>query len=81
MEVKNIKLRNIQYTSLTDREYEVLNYVMQGYTNKEIAEILMITHHTVKAHVASILKKTGARNRLHVSMIATEKGLINPHQD
>lgn len=67
--------------SLTDREYEVLNYLMQGHTNKEIAEILMITHHTVKAHIAAILKKTGARNRLHVAMIATEKGLISPHQD
>lgn len=79
--MKNIKLRDIQNKNLTDREYEVLNYVMQGYTNKEIAEILMVTHHTIKAHVASILKKTGARNRLQVSMIANEKGLINPHQD
>lgn len=73
--------RTNQNKPLTDREYEILNYVMQGLTNKEIAGILMITHHTVKAHIAAILKKTGARNRLQVSMLAREKGYFSPHQD
>ena len=40
--------------NFTERELEVLEYLMLGKTNKEISEILMITHHTVKAHVESI---------------------------
>ncbi len=79
MEVKNDKDK-IKNKNFTDRELEVLKYVMQGLTNKEIAEILTITHHTVKAHVASIIRKTGAKNRLDVAMIANAKGFTNPHQ-
>lgn len=65
---------------LTDREQEVLHYAMQGLTNREIAEILMITHHTVKAHIAAIIKKLGVRNRLEASMLAKDKDILNLHQ-
>lgn len=64
--------------NFTERELEVLEYLMLGKTNKEIAEILMITHHTVKAHVASIINKTGAKNRLGAAMIANANGFTNP---
>lgn len=60
---------------LTDREIEVLQYVMQGKTNKEIAQLLMITHHTVKAHVASIIRKVGVKNRLDAALMAVTKGI------
>ena len=60
---------------LTKREDEVVKYVAQGMTNKEIAEILMVTHHTVKAHIASIIRKLGARNRVDVAIFAQKEGL------
>ena len=63
--------------NITNRELEVLKYVTQGLTNREIAEILQITHHTVKAHVASLIKKMGVRNRLGISMEAKDLGLID----
>ena len=66
---------------LTDRELEVLKYIMQGLTNKEIAEILIVTHHTVKAHVAAIIRKFEAKNRLDVAMIAQKSEFLNLHQD
>lgn len=66
---------------LTERELEVLNYLMQGFTNREIADKLTVTHHTVKAHVASIIRKLDAKNRLDVAMIAQTHGIINLHQD
>ncbi len=65
---------------LTDREIEVLQYVMQGKTNKQIAQLLMITHHTVKAHVASIIRKVGVKNRLDAALIAATKGITNLRQ-
>ena len=60
---------------LTERENEVVKYVAQGMTNKEIAEILMVTHHTVKAHIASIIRKLGARKRVDVAIFAQKEGL------
>ncbi len=57
---------------LTERELEVLQYMKMGLTNKEIASKLMITHHTVKAHIAAILRKLGAKNRLEASMTARD---------
>ncbi|MBQ8668190.1 response regulator transcription factor [bacterium] len=66
---------------LTERELDVLRYLMEGLTNKEIADKLTVTHHTVKAHVASIIRKLGARNRLDVAMIAQKARLLNLPQD
>lgn len=65
---------------LTERELEVLAYVTEGYTNSEIAKNLTITHHTVKAHIASILKKMGVKNRLGAALLATERGIVSRHQ-
>lgn len=67
--------------NLTDRELEVLQYIVTGKTNREIAQILTITHHTVKAHTASILRKLGVKNRLDAALLAVTKGIITLHQD
>lgn len=69
----------IENNRLTERELEVLQYVIRGLTNREIADILMITHHTVKAHVASIIKKMGVRNRVEITVAAIERGLVSNH--
>jgi two-component system response regulator DevR len=49
---------------LTHRESELIALVAQGLTNKEIASRLNLSEHTVKNHVHSILRKTGARTRV-----------------
>ena len=56
---------------LTAREEEVLVPVAQGRTNNEIASELYITPSTVKAHLASLMRKLGARNRVEVAMWAS----------
>ena len=53
---------------LTKRELEVLELIIQGYTNKEISKILTITGHTTKAHVASIFEKLGVKNRVQATV-------------
>lgn len=55
--------------SLTDREKDVVQSVLTGATNKEIARQLDITERTVKAHLSSIFAKLGARDRIHLMML------------
>jgi DNA-binding NarL/FixJ family response regulator len=56
--------------ALTDREEEVLAAVARGRTNTEIAEELYISLSTVKTHIASLMAKLGARNRVEVAIWA-----------
>ena len=48
---------------LTDREVEIVKYISEGWTNKEIAKHLDISEHTVKEHVRHLLKKTKSTTR------------------
>ena len=61
---------------LTEREEEVLLTVARGRTNAEIAEELYISLSTVKTHLASLMNKLGARNRVEIAMWAYETGRI-----
>ena len=57
---------------LTDREEQVLLSVARGRTNREITEELYITLSTVKTHIASLMAKLGARNRVEIAIWAYE---------
>ncbi len=60
--------------ALTAREREVLKLVAQGMSNIEIAGALVLSRATVKTHVANILEKLGARDRVHAAAIAHRSG-------
>ena len=62
---------------LTVREEEVLVTVARGRTNAEIADELYISLSTVKTHLASLMNKLGARNRVEIAMWAYETGRID----
>lgn len=61
-------------TGLTVREQEVLDLIATGATDKEIAERLSLSLHTVKSHVRSILSKTHAMNRRQAASMAARTG-------
>jgi DNA-binding NarL/FixJ family response regulator len=63
---------------LTTREDEVLRLLARGMTNVEIAAELHVAPGTVKTHVATILAKLGARDRLQAVIIAYESGRVTP---
>jgi len=63
---------------VTAREEEVLLAVAQGLTNTEIADALHISLSTVKTHLASLMAKLGARNRVEIAMWAYETRRIIP---
>lgn len=60
---------------LTEREVEVLRLVAQGLTNSQIAEQLIISLHTVNAHMRSIFNKLGVNSRNAVTRFAIERNL------
>jgi DNA-binding CsgD family transcriptional regulator/small-conductance mechanosensitive channel len=60
---------------LSDREREVLVLIGQGATNREIGEKLIISEHTVKSHLRSILSKLNLRNRQQAAAYAERQGL------
>lgn len=62
---------------LTQREIEVLEQVVTGASNKEIADILHITENTVKIHLRNILEKLQVQNRIQAAVQAVRKGLID----
>jgi DNA-binding NarL/FixJ family response regulator len=62
---------------LTAREVEILELLSAGLSNLEIAERLFIEVTTVKYHVAGILSKTGARDRLQAVVWAFQNGIVD----
>ncbi|MBK8616196.1 MAG: response regulator transcription factor [Anaerolineales bacterium] len=61
---------------LSDREMEVLACVVRGMSNKEIANLLGISHQTVKNHVTAILRKFGVEDRTQAVVFALKRGWV-----
>jgi len=66
---------------LTFREIQVLNYIADGNSNKQIAKTLEISDQTIKNHVSSILRKLNANDRAQATAIAIRKGLIQAEKE
>ncbi len=61
---------------LSNRELQVLQLMTEGKSNKEIAQLLSITIHTVKAHVCNIIQKLSAKDRTEASVKAMKYGIL-----
>lgn len=61
---------------LTEREYEVLRHITMGKSNTEIAKELIISVHTAKAHVCSILQKMSVNDRVQAAVKAVREDLV-----
>ncbi len=63
---------------LSEREVQVLRLVAQGLSNKEIADRLVVSERTVRAHVSNILNKLHLANRTQAALYAIREGLSQP---
>jgi DNA-binding NarL/FixJ family response regulator len=61
---------------LSPRDYQILEGLADGLTDREIAERLMISPNTAKSYTKRLLQNMGARNRLQALVIALRQGLI-----
>lgn len=75
-EIASKLAESMSHPELTERELEVLKYMANGRSNKEIGQILYISENTVKGHVKAILTKLDAMGRAEAIAIATKRGLI-----
>lgn len=66
---------------LSEREMEVLECVVKGMSNKEIAGLLGISHQTVKNHVTAILRKFGVEDRTQAVVYALKHGWVPLNAD
>ena len=61
---------------ISGREREVMQLLCEGATNREIADRLIVSEHTVKVHLRNILNKLNLRNRQQVAAYAVQEGLV-----
>jgi DNA-binding NarL/FixJ family response regulator len=64
------------FVPLSPREMEILQYIVKGLSNKEIASELRISHQTVKNHMTSILKKLNVQDRTQAAVTALRHGWV-----
>jgi len=65
-------------STLTPREMEVLQFIVRGKSNKEIADLLKVTEGTIKYHINGILTKLGVSDRTQAATAALLRGIIHP---
>ncbi len=63
-------------TRLSEREHEVLQLLAEGLTNRQIAQRLVISEHTVKFHVSALLSKLDVASRTEAIRVGAQRGLI-----
>jgi DNA-binding NarL/FixJ family response regulator len=63
---------------LTPREVEIVKLIAESNTNRQIAELLVISEKTVERHRANVLEKLGMRDRVELTRYAIRRGLIEP---
>lgn len=70
------KKRDEGYEGLSQRELDVIKLMARGYNNRQIADILFISEHTVKVHIRNIFRKIGVTDRTNAVLWAIERGLV-----
>ncbi len=63
--------------SLTEREIEILKFIADGLSNKEIGEKLFISHRTVDTHRTNLMKKLDVNNIAGLIRYALKNGFVN----
>jgi DNA-binding NarL/FixJ family response regulator len=74
--ITEIDYQKIKALDITDREYEVLQGISDGLSNKEIADKLYLSESTIKSHVSNLLLKLNAKRRTQAIQIAKDFQII-----
>lgn len=61
---------------ITKRQFEVLEFVAKGYSNKQIANSMFLTEHTIKVHLKALFRALQVSNRTELTQKAADKGIL-----
>jgi two-component system response regulator NreC len=77
--VESVKRKDAadSYETLSEREKEIVSLIAKGYSNKEVAEQLVISVKTVETHKSNIMEKLGLKTRPDLVKYALKKGLLH----
>lgn len=78
--VKQTTFASCEGINITDREMEIVQLIAQGFSNKEIAEKLFLSTHTVTTHRKNIMAKLGVNNTAGVVMYAVRHNATTPNK-
>jgi DNA-binding CsgD family transcriptional regulator len=73
---KEIDLEKVEALEISKREYEVLQQIASGLSNKEIGEKLCLSESTIKTHVSNLLVKLNAKRRTQAIQIAKDINIL-----
>ena len=73
---QEIDHQKIKALEITDREYEVLERISEGLSNREIGEKLFVSESTIKTHVSNLLSKLSAKRRTQAVQIAKDLQIL-----
>ena len=73
---REINYKKIEELQISNREYEVLQKIAEGLSNKEVADTLFLSESTIKTHVSKILIKLNAKRRTQAVQIAKTLQII-----
>ena len=78
--MRMMKQNNVQdsYDLLTEREKEVLQLLAQGKSNKEAAQVLNLSPHTIDSHRTNLMQKLDLHNTAEIVLYAVRKAIIVP---
>jgi NarL family two-component system response regulator LiaR len=74
--MKNVSEPALPHQEMTGRELEILALMVEGLSNNEIAERLIVSQSTVKFHVSNILSKLGVTGRTEAVALAVKHHLV-----
>ena len=72
-------ISSIDKYNISERELEIIKLIAEGYINKEIADRLFISNHTVNTHRKNIMQKLGINNTPGIVLFAVKEGLVSPN--
>ena len=78
--LRNYSIPGDPYQPLSEREMQILVHVAHGFSNKEIASNLKISHQTVKNHVTAVLRKLGVNDRTQAAIFAIRRGWVRIYE-
>ena len=78
--IRMLKQNNLQdsYDLLSEREREVLQLLAEGKSNKEVAQLLSLSPHTVDSHRTNLMQKLNLHNTAEIVLYAVRKNIIEP---